>query len=337
MKKKRSPSLSAIPFLILLLLYTTVASGSQADSAVDESEELPSTGDTVIDTIQEKASESLLDTAEWFDDFFDDSRHFAELNQSRAKLKLSFKYHQDDGLDISPSIQWRIHLPKISKKTNLILFFSEDSDEDDFSTGPNDSSYNDDRFQDEIGAAVKQFLKIGKHYNISGTVGGSTSYLYAGLRWRYLWSVGEWESRFVERLRYYTDDGWENVVSLDMERNFMENWLFRSTFSLYWYEEDDGLPHDLSFTLYQFLSPRRALSYEWLNSFETDPSYQLSLMRFQIRYRQRIHRNWLLYEVKPRLEFLEENDREPEFSIFFILEAKFGREERKALQNVFQF
>lgn len=331
------------PGIVMMLLFFITISMfailSPASTVVAAGVEDKDTGEDalLIDTTQQKASEMLLDAAEWFDSFFDDNRRYdSELNQSRAKLKLSTKFTDEGDIDISPRFQWRIHLPKISKKTNLILFASED-DDDDFGSGSTDSPIDETRSRDDYGAALQQFFKIGEKYNISGTLGASSSSVYGGLRYRYYRDLGSWQSRIVDRLRYYTDDGWENILSLDLERHISQKWLFRSTASLYWYEQEDGLPYDLSFILYRFLSERRALSLEWYNTFETSPHHELTDIQLQLRYRQQIHKNWLLYEIKPRVNFPEENDREPEFSIYFILEAKFGREDGKKIINVFRF
>lgn len=300
---------------------------NDADSIEDKS---------IIDDVHEVASETLFEAAEWFDSFFDDTRYDTELNKSRAKLKLSTKITDEGDIDISPRFQWRIHLPKISKKTNLILFGSED-DDDDFGSGSLDSPSDEDRSRDDFGAAIQQFFKIGEKYNISGTFGVSSNSIYTGLRYRYYHDLGPWQSRLVERLRYYNDDGWENTLSIDMERQISMKWLFRSTASFSWYENEDGLPYDLSFNFYRFISERRSYALEWYNSFETRPDHELADIQLQFRYRQRLHRRWLLYEVKPRVNFREENDRDPEFSIYFILEAKFGHEEGKRIKDVFSF
>ena len=292
-------------------------------AAAENDPGLPDNQTTLTDVAQEKASSRLLDAADWFDSFFDDNRYNAELNRSEAKLKLSLKYSEDDDFDLSPRIRLKLHLPKISKKTNLILFGSEDEDED-FGTTSSENDWDDERLRDDFGAAVQQFLKITEKYNISTTFGVSTNYVYGGIRYRYFKDFGPWQGRFVERLRYYTDDGWENLVSFDLERRISAKWLLRNTASLYWYEDDDSLPHNLSFRLYQALSKNRAISYEWDNRFETEPSHKLTDIQLQLRYRQQFYRDWLLYELKPRVNFPEDNDRDAEYSIFLILEAKFG-------------
>lgn len=341
----RNPPILVRFFLSALLVLPPVMNTAFCRAA-SQAEQLPESQDAVtaepagedkaIDKTQQKASKMLFDAAEWFDSFFDDNRYYSELNESQAKLKLSLKYTEDGDLDLSPRIRWRIHLPKLSKKTNLILFASED-EEDDFGTSGSEDSWESVRSKDDFGAAVQQFLKRGEKYNISTTFGASTSYVYGGIRFRYFKDFGPWQGRFVERLRYYTDDGWENLVSVDMERQISSFWLFRSSASLYWYKDTDNLPHNLSFRLYQSLSKRRAISYEWDNRFITDPSHKLSDIQLQLRYRQQFYRDWLLYELKPRVNFPEENDREAEYSVFLILEAKFGHEAAREIRDVFRF
>lgn len=292
--------------------------------------------DELVDETQEQATKVLLSAAQWFDSFFDDTRFVAEENRSRAKLRLETSYHEEDGFDISPSIRWRIHLPKLEEKLNLVIFASDDPDD------PIDSNVSSDpssaqTVRSDFAAALQYFIKTTDKYNISTSFGGSFDYLYAGLRYRYFKDFGKWQGRFVERIRYYTDDGWENYNSLDIEREFLDKYLYRNSAVLYIREDDDSLDHSISFSLFQFLNDTRALAYEWTNRFETDPSYQLADLILRLRYRQQGHREWLLYEISPWVNFPEDNDYNAQFGLRFTLEAKFGYSEGTKLKNIFHF
>ncbi len=274
-----------------------------------------------FDASQERASALITDAATWFDNFFDDGRYSEEENQTRAKAKLSFGYSKNDDLEVNLRINWKMHLPRLSKKANLIISAGEDDDFDvdgNALTDPNSSE------RDELNVAIQYFIKAGEKFNVSTTFGASTSYLYGGLRFRHFHDFGPWQGRFVDRLRYYTDDGWENRASYDIERRFSERWLFRTTASVNWFEEEDGLKHSLKFRFYQLLDQEHALAYEFENYFETEPDNIMTDQIFRIKYRQRFYRDWLVLEIAPQVSFPEDHNRDPNPALVIQLEADFG-------------
>lgn len=310
-------------------------SSSSAPDLVENDINLPSSN-TMVDTTQEQASFLLVSAAEWFDNFFSDSRFENEENISRAKLRLHIDYSEEEGFDFSPSVRWRIHLPNLSKRLNLLLFAADDeqlaADQEIPGSDPAEES-----FRDNFAAALQYFIETTDKYNISTTFGGSYDYLYGGMRFRYFQDFGSWQGRLVERVRYYTDDGWENRFTVDLERQISDKWVFRTSGIVYWLESDDNVQHVLSQQLYQHISNTKAFSYELQNVFQTDPDYDLSNTIVRVRYRQQFYRDWLLFEVAPRVSFPKDNDREAEFAIAFTIEAIFGNLNNRKLLNIFQF
>lgn len=276
-----------------------------------------------IDVVGAKATERLLSSVEWFDNFFDDTRYSEEENKTRGRLKLKSSYTENDRFEFRPSMSLRLHLPKLSERAQL-LFFAREDEETDFNDLLSGSNSTEDNMRDDVTAAIRYFVKEAENYNVSFTGGASLNYLYGGLRFRYLKDLGLWNGRFVERLRYYTDEGWENKITADLERQFSEVFVFRITGSLLWLEEQDSWPHTLLFRLYQYLGNNRALSYEWENYFETDPSHKMTDMLLRVRYRQKFYRDWLYFEIAPQVTFPEEYDREADLGIVFAIEGDFG-------------
>jgi len=83
----------------------------------------------------------------------------------------------------------------------------------------------------------------------------------------------------------------------------------RTTIKGSWEEELDGVPHGVLFSLFQVLSEDQALQYQLGNFFQTSHSYQMTDLVFNLRYRQRFYRDWLVFEINPRFSFPEEYDR----------------------------
>lgn len=288
-----------------------------------------------IDETQKQASEYLISAATWFDAFFDDERYSAEENHTSAKLRLTTGLDRHEDFEFKTRIRWKLHLPNIDKRLNLLISANDDEDFDIEKTAGNLNSRDDDS---NLTASLQYFLLQTKSMNISTTAGLSTNYVYAGLRYRGKYDYGSWQGRLVSRLRYYTDDGWDSRIQYDIERQVSDTLLFRTTLDASWQEKENGIPHGVIFSLFHVIGIDRALHYEIGNYFDTRPSYGMIDIVFLLRYRQRFYRDWLVFEVAPQVSFPEEYDREFNPGIIFKLEAEFGyKSYEHQFNNIFSF
>ena len=276
-----------------------------------------------LDEVHEQGSVGVRRASNWVDHFFDDERTAAEENRSRVRLRMTAGVEEGDGVDFEPRANIRLHLPQLSNRLNLLFFASEDENPEEDSTRP-DPDVRGDNNKKDAAVALQYFLRESDKSNISVTLGGSYDYLYTGVRGRYLKEFGPWTSRLVSQLRYYTDNDWKFLNSLDFERPLSERWFFRATGQLDWIEEDDELPGGLLFRLYQALDVDKVLSYEWHNSFDDVGNEDLSEVKLQVRYRQRYLRDWLFFEVSPYVKFEEEEDWNTVLGFFGKIEIIFG-------------
>jgi hypothetical protein len=277
-----------------------------------------------LDETQKSATTKLFEAADWIDSFFDDGRFLTEGNTTRATIKLSMGYSKNDSFEIKPSLDLRLKLPQLSNRLNL---FIEASNGQDFNAGSDPITsrpVHEDSTNSDFTAGLRYFLKESRKYNISFDAGGSWGFLFSGLRYRAALDFSDWQGRFTNRLRYYTDDGLENIATYDLEKQIKANWIFRSTTSVNLYEGVNGIPHFQYFRLYQVLSPFQALSYEAGVYCDTRPSYKMTDTQFIVKYRQRFFRDWLVLEIAPRLTFPEDHDRVANPGIIFQLEAAIG-------------
>ncbi|NIT54389.1 MAG: hypothetical protein GWO41_16995, partial [candidate division Zixibacteria bacterium] len=82
------------------------------------------------------------------------------------------------------------------------------------------------------------------------------------------------------------------------------------------------------FSLFHPLDTRRALKYEWINRFVTDPKFELDDLILRIRYRQRIWRDWFFFEIGPDASFPEDRDYEFTPGFLFRIETIIGKYRR---------
>lgn len=276
-----------------------------------------------VDQVHRSASSTFVATSRWIDGFLSDSRIVEEENGSRARLKLSAIYDENDGFDFKPRLNIRVHLPRVSEQLRLLLFASEDEKPELEAERAGDGLTAESDRQ-EASAALQYFLKETDKYNISFSGGVSFEYLYGGVRYRYVKDIGHWGGRFVTKMRYYTDDGWQNLNTLDLDRELSAAWFLRATAQLDWLEEGNDLPLALMLRLYWLPAPAAVLSWEWENHFASVKRDELTDLWLLIRCRQRLNRDWLFVEFSPRVNFPKDRDREANWSFLFRIEMNFG-------------
>ena len=288
----------------------------------------------IIDKGFEQVSETVISAAIWIDSFFDNSRYTVEENKTRAKLKLMAGVEQDGDFAFKPRFSLRLHVPGAQDRLNLIFTANDD---EDFDVDRSNTLNSRDKESDLTGS-LQFFLKQTEKINVSTSFGLSTSYVYAGARYRGLYDYGSWQGRFTTRFRYYTDDGFESRSQYDIERQVSEKFVFRTTLEANWEEEHNGVPHAVIFSLFQVLKSDRAIMYDMGNYLDTRPNYHMIDTVFRMRYRQRFYRDWLVVEVAPQIAFPQVYDREFTPGIIVKLEAEFGYTSyKRQFDNIFTF
>lgn len=309
---------------------------SQGDNIPLLSEEAEQT----LDNLQQQGSQLLGSTADWIDSFFSDPRYTQEENRTMARLKLGLAYTENDDFESVSSIELRLRLPFLEKKANIFLRANDDSDFEADSNPVSDSPGDQQNDKNDFSAGLQYFLASGEKYNVSTELGVSTGYVYGGLRYRNLHTFisDEWEGRFTNRLRYYTDDGFENKASYDIETGFSERYFFRTTVTGVVAERYDGMPFSAIARLYQVRDIDKAILYDFGTYYETDPELTLTDVQFRFRYRQRFYRDWLVLELAPQITFPEDHDYDPNPGLVIKFEADIGYlQDEQVYHNIFKF
>ena len=107
--------------LILLIFCFSCLAATPEALGKNQKHSPASEQEGVLDTAQEQASEQITTAAAWLDNFFDSERYLSEENRTRAKLKLSLGYSKNDNFEDKVRVDWKISLPKLSKRLNIII------------------------------------------------------------------------------------------------------------------------------------------------------------------------------------------------------------------------
>jgi len=310
-----------------LLLTTLLIDTARAQDISLATEAIPPQP-SQIDRIHASMTGSANEAAQWFDSFFEDERYIAEEASSRIRLRPSVFLEEGEAVDYKLSIGARINVPRFNQKLKLVI-----SDEDDDANGALGPQRFIDPESSDTNVGLQYTLRdknrLNTHLAVGIKTGGNHGVdLFIGPRLRKTWQLDEfWQLRFTERIRWYTDIGWEARTRVDFERAVSAAWFFRGTFDIRIREDDyndKGLRYSVTPALIQKLRQRAAIEYQWSTGFVTRPNHRVDETGLRIRFRKQIWRDWLFYEINPQLAFRNDDDFRATPGIEFRLEASFG-------------
>ncbi len=284
---------------------------------------------SIVDTIHGDVSSGFLATATWLDSFFGDIRYESEANQSR--LKITFQRLDENGTwtRYKPDYELRLVLPQLQRLTRLTISSNLRDDVENASIlGGTPVSQPPTPENRSMTTALQVFLPSTAQHNTSLRAGikyhqGSLEY-FLGPRYRYFQPFDSWGFRFTQDVLWGTEKGWQSFSWLDLERPLPHDLFFRATLEGDWAENVDGYLTFLSFLVRQPLDTRRAIQYEWVNSYQSRPVEELTEVKFIWRYRQRFWRDWLFLEIAPQCRYPRDHNFNAVPGITFKIEMIFG-------------
>jgi hypothetical protein len=285
----------------------------------------------LIDTLHVKISEQLLTTAVWLDSFFADERSLKEENRSYIRARYDIFTEEKSSGTYKPTFDIRLALPQLEKKAHIILSAEPAETPSNTPASPSIAG-------DRIGPKDERNVTTALHYVLRTTpeenfvvrsglqFSHGTPVLFVAPRYRYFYPINPWGFRFTQEAIWKTDTRWQMNTVFDMERPLPRDFFFRTSAAGSWIETSRGYFYSLSFSLRQPLDVKRALDYEWVNSFQTRPVGELTEIFFRIRYRQNFWRVYLFFEVAPQYRFPRNREYIGTPGILFRLEMFFGRQ-----------
>jgi hypothetical protein len=285
---------------------------------------------TVIDAAHKRISSGVIGTGMWLDSFFADPRVEIETSETRVRVRLSVFAEEEEDVEYNVRANLRLDLPVLKERFQLLIGGDPEDDEDDLRalSGREGERPELTSSDDDFSASLRYFLVDTLKRNVS---------LRSGIRWRngmptvyleprYRQSVplDSWLFRFTQRLIGFTDGRTGVRTTFDFERKLRKSLFFRTTADGSWASDEDGYFYSLALSVFQKFSPRRVVIYGLGSSFKTRPHNQLENVLLSVRYRQRILRDWLFYEIIPQISFPEDRDYEATPGILVRLEMLFG-------------
>lgn len=294
----------------------------EGEEAVEESQNF-------IDAAHKNISTGVLGTARWLDSFFADPRIENELSETRVKVRFSIFAEDDAAVEYDVLANLRLDLPVLEDKLHLLIAGDPEEEEDiQAISGREGERPEVVSTDDDFSASLRYFLVDTLKRNVSIRSGvkwrNGLPTLFLEPRYRQSVPLDSWLFRFTQRLIGFTDGRTGVRTTFDLERELARSLFFRTTADGSWASDEEGYFYSLNFSVFKRFSSRRVMIYSWGNFFRTRPHNRLEDVVLSVRYRQRILRDWLFYEIIPQVSFPHERDYEATPGIVLRLEMLFG-------------
>lgn len=293
----------------------------QAPDANEETESGAEAKVSVLDRHKRFMDTQIQRADQWVDGFFADPNYEADTVDSQFRLRPEFYYRDEQGAKLRMRTLIKVRLPNLGHKISLIA--GSEEDEDHFGQTSNDSERN------RI-AGLQVFLKDTAKWNTSIIAGirFGESALFFGPRFRYQTPLTERTSfRFVQTIRWQTNDRWDIGSSGDLNFLLSERFYFRQTVYTRWRDsrrDEEGLRTRISSVLSQRLSATAGLQYDFSTIIHTEPDTHVDKYVLSARYRKRTHRDWLFWEIVPEVAFEDQFDFKTNPGIHLRVEFDYG-------------
>jgi hypothetical protein len=322
----RACSRCLFSIVVVTALYLPPTLAQPEEHTAENPDPLEPAEPTAADRAHGAISFGVNAAAQWVDSFFDDPRYIAEDASTKLRISQAGFLEQGESMEYKTRANVSIDIPRFENRVRL--FAAGEEDEQETSSTPS-GSIQDSTNDPTVG--VQYFAKSTKKLNVSLTAGVKvdSAELFIGPRLRRTVRLDAWQLAFTQRVRWFTEKGWEATTRFDFERLLSENLFFRHSIDGRWREEDEGYRYEIRPTLIQRLASKKALEYRWNNLFKTRPNHRLEESVVSIRFRRNIWRKWLFYEIDPQIAFRNDDDFDPEPGITFLVEIVFGGKDLK--------
>jgi hypothetical protein len=239
-------------------------------------------------------------------------------------LRVRFFQRLDDsgGSRFEPRVSGRVSLPGAEKRWSVI-FFSDDYED------PVDRERGTDRELDESSrgsVALRYLMPLRDRAKTSLSVGlrtGPVDMILRGRLW-YEFDAGKLSIRPEQTLFWYDERGLGASSWLRFEYPLPRDKLLRSESGATWFKRDERFYYDQIFSLLQPLSRKRGLLWQIGMQAESRPNAHVTHYYAQVRWRSLVHRDWLIFEMRPQLFSDRANDFHFEHRLYIGFELLFG-------------
>ncbi len=250
------------------------------------------------------------------------------VNESYLKLRLAQVLEEGGHTYPKNDLKLKVDLPKTENRWALI--FETDPDEFESLEEQNQNRESDDnsiRNTDGSVGALRVMLDEWNNWKSDFDVGVKAplplnSFVRFNMQRGYKLNEA-WSARVRHSVYYFHEEGFGERSRFNLHRRLGEDWSFTNLMDMQWRHEGQELEFGEIVSFHHSASGRDAFTYRAGGFYEEHPGSHVKSYFVDVRYRRRLHSNWLYGEIIPDVTWAEANDFNDLASISFRLEVYF--------------
>jgi hypothetical protein len=280
-----------------------------------------------IDGPRDYLSGKIVSYSKSIDEFFGDPRYFQENNKSVIQFDLSETLTQGGNKNFLFEGKAKLDFPAAQRRFQLVLESNPEQKtakeiQKDQPTVPQQSAK-----PEQYAASVRYEKSEEGFWHFSADSGAQFQFPldpFIRTRGSYSVPVADWRLKLAETLFWFNTSGLGETTQFDMEHVLSEPVLFRATSTVTCMESPQicDLRQDLS--VFHTLNERTALLYQASVIGANKPVLQENVYVLLVKYRYRLHREWVFFEVSPQIFFPRTDYFNLNAQLVFRLEILFG-------------
>jgi len=257
-----------------------------------------------ITNFHESVSNSVYQSAVWFDNFFTDEENTAKDLKTNARIRFGWKPKSGDWNDVESRFRIKLKLPNFENKVDLI--FSDDSEvEQDLL--PLESVSTQTRTTEENFSATLRYIYKKEKNRFTDTrlgISGGNIFVQARHKRRFSWNNTH-NFKVEPSINYFLNDGFGSRLLLEYNYQQDKHKQLRIDYSIRGSESFKGIKWKHGFYRLNQLNESSASIVGLQVQGERNGTQGFFIDKYTLSYRYRFNKfqKWLFFEVEPFLEW----------------------------------
>lgn len=277
--------------------------------------------DVWLDTMHKSISESVMDSAQWFDNFFaTENEQEDQQALGQIRVRLGWEPRSRELNEFEAKLKVRVKLPNLKNRVDLILSDYDGNPDDKVRAG----RQNDFNRRDEFSLALRYKKKPDS--GLSHRIGFGRRFQYfAKSRYRDSWDVTEdFSLRYDASVYYYNRDKFGSDFGLGLEYDYTKDMLLRFDNRFYFRDKSNDWLWQHSWQALQQIDDRTAVIYGYFIEGISRPNYRLEEYLLSVKLRRNTQREWLFYDIEPFILWRRDEGFSASYGIALRVEGFFG-------------
>ena len=280
-----------------------------------------------IDARRDYVSEKVVNYSKRIDHFFGDERYFQENNESVIQFDLTETMETGGNHSFLLAGKAKLDLPAAQRRFQLVL----ESDPEQKTTGEVTKDQpvvvKKDTVPSRYAASLRFEKKEESLWHLSSDAGINLQIPldpFVRVRGSYAIPFDKWRMKLTETVFWFNTIGAGETTQIDMERVLSAPVLFRSTSTATCLKSTQSCDLRQDLTVFHTLNERTALLYQASVLGVNKPKLEETAYVLLMRYRYRLHKDWIFFEVIPQLNFPKTDSFKLNPMLLLRLELLFG-------------